>query len=143
MKDIQSQNLPNITVLYGNINVHIETIIQSLPTSMPISGISIFHPDPWFKARHAKRRVVTDAFVEKLGQLVPSGTPLYLQTDVLELFHVMIETVENTSATVDQRGFRRAPDRAFPIEFQESPTDREITVRAEQGHIYQCVFEKV
>ena len=148
MEEIEHKKLPNVMVLHGNINAHVQAIINSLPSSMPISGISIFHPDPWFKARHSKRRVVTDDFVHQLVQMIQPGTPLYIQTDVLELFQVMKETLLNSATThvnadtVHRHCFRPAPHLEFPIEFQKSPTDREIFVRAERGHIYQSIFEK-
>ena len=50
-----------------------------------IQGFTIFHPDPWWKKRHRKRRLVNKHFVKLLSNLlVPQGW-IYLQTDVDDL----------------------------------------------------------
>ena len=44
----------------------------------------VHFPDPWWKKRHAKRRVVSDAFLETLARLLAPGGELFVQTDVEE-----------------------------------------------------------
>ena len=44
-------------------------------------------PDPWWKARHRKRRVLSEPFLQQVGRvLVPDGR-LHVWTDVEEYFH--------------------------------------------------------
>ncbi len=57
-----------------------------------ISGFTVHHPDPWWKKRHRKRRLVKPELVATLAQLlVPSGW-VYLQTDVSDLGEDMKQT---------------------------------------------------
>jgi tRNA (guanine-N7-)-methyltransferase len=54
-----------------------------------ISAITIHHPDPWWKKRHHKRRLVQPAFVELLARLLRPGGFVFLQTDVPDLAEEM------------------------------------------------------
>ena len=51
-----------------------------------VSGIHIFFPDPWWKKRHHKRRVMTPAFVADCRRALRSGGLIDLATDVEETF---------------------------------------------------------
>ncbi|RHZ23513.1 hypothetical protein DYB37_002945 [Aphanomyces astaci] len=126
--------LPNAHVLHGNMNVHLDAIVASLTPDYTIGSVSIFHPDPWMKKRHVKRRVVNDAFVADLARVLPPSTPIFVQTDVRDLFEYMVETFQdhpdlyihdNTSQDTNAMGL---------------PTDRESVVVAECGDIYRTTF---
>ena len=65
--------LGNLHYLFGNIN----TALRS-PTAEPrasffppgvLQGVTIQFPDPWFKRRHQKRRVVQPQLVDDFGSL--------------------------------------------------------------------------
>jgi tRNA (guanine-N7-)-methyltransferase len=59
-----------------------------------VQGFSLLHPDPWWKKRHRKRRLVQPAWIEMLaGMLVPGGW-FYAQTDVPDLGAEIAEVVE-------------------------------------------------
>lgn len=47
----------------------------------------VHFPDPWWKKRHAKRKVVSESFLDTLARLIASGGELYVQTDVEERAH--------------------------------------------------------
>ncbi|MGE0787529.1 MAG: tRNA (guanosine(46)-N(7))-methyltransferase TrmB [Sandaracinaceae bacterium] len=42
----------------------------------------VHFPDPWWKKRHGKRKVLSDSFLDTLARLLRSGGELYIQTDV-------------------------------------------------------------
>lgn len=46
-----------------------------------ISQIDVYFPDPWPKARHAKRRLFNHAFLAKADELLVSGGKIVLVTD--------------------------------------------------------------
>lgn len=61
-----------------------------------VSAVHVYFPDPWWKKRHKKRRVVNPAFlVDVLRVLVPQGT-LHLWTDVEEYFQTSLELIRDT-----------------------------------------------
>ena len=51
-----------------------------------IETVFIFHPDPWFKKKHHKRRLVNKPFIKALMPLLVEGANVYILTDVEALF---------------------------------------------------------
>ena len=56
--------------------------------------VTILHPDPHFKSKHKKRRIVQKGLVEQLAREMHPGTRVYLQSDVEELTEDMREKFE-------------------------------------------------
>ncbi|OWY92197.1 TRNA (guanine-N(7)-)-methyltransferase, partial [Phytophthora megakarya] len=83
------------------------------------------------KKRHVKRRLVTEEFVEEMANHLPNGTPIYVQTDVEELFAYMVEIFEMSRFY----NFGVLHDNPLGI-----PTDREKFVFNEEGDIYRVKF---
>lgn len=60
-------------------------VAQDLPLLFApgsVGGFTIHHPDPWWKKRHRKRRLVRPELVRQLVELLEIGGWIYLQTDV-------------------------------------------------------------
>jgi len=51
-----------------------------------LAAIHVYFPDPWWKARHRKRRVLSDAFLLQAGRVLQRGGSLHVWTDVEEYF---------------------------------------------------------
>jgi tRNA (guanine-N7-)-methyltransferase len=49
-----------------------------------VRRIFLNFPDPWWKKRHQKRKVLDPALVEEAARLLERGGELFLQTDVGE-----------------------------------------------------------
>jgi tRNA (guanine-N7-)-methyltransferase len=71
----------NLHYVFGNINTSLATLLVSLPASK-LQRISIQYPDPCFKTKHAKRRVVQPALVNDIASYLPSGGEVFLQSDL-------------------------------------------------------------
>ncbi|OQS03125.1 tRNA (guanine-N(7)-)-methyltransferase [Thraustotheca clavata] len=134
LKRIRENNVCNMHVLHANMNLHIDPILSSLTTSHEISSVSIFHPDPWMKKRHLKRRLVNPAFAQALATHLKPSTPVYLQTDVLELFEYMVE-VFSDHAHIFSQDKTPALTNAMGL-----ATDREKYVVEHGGAIYRTAF---
>ena len=50
-----------------------------------LKAVTILFPDPWSRAKHAKRRVVTPGSVNMFAELIPSGGTVYCASDVKPL----------------------------------------------------------
>jgi tRNA (guanine-N7-)-methyltransferase len=46
--------------------------------------VYIHFPDPWWKKRHRKRLVITEALLDELARVIRAGGELFIQTDVSE-----------------------------------------------------------
>ncbi|MBZ0252123.1 MAG: tRNA (guanosine(46)-N7)-methyltransferase TrmB [Candidatus Methylomirabilis sp.] len=63
-------------------------VAQVIPDAS-VSAYHLYHPDPWPKKRHHKRRIVKPEFVADLARTLAPGGALRVQSDVRELFEEM------------------------------------------------------
>ena len=52
-----------------------------------IAAVHVYFPDPWWKARHRKRRVLSEPFLQQVGRVLVTDGRLHVWTDVEEYFH--------------------------------------------------------
>ncbi|OGI09890.1 MAG: tRNA (guanosine(46)-N7)-methyltransferase TrmB [Candidatus Margulisbacteria bacterium GWF2_35_9] len=87
---IDENKLENLQVLYGSSNTHIE----SFP-DQSISNIYVFFPDPWFKKKHHKRRIISQSFLDKIKTKLKLDNKILFQTDVKDLFSDIKTLIED------------------------------------------------
>ena len=58
-----------------------------------LDGVHIYFPDPWRKARHHKRRLISPFFVELLSPKLKTGGYLHCATDWENYAEQMIEVL--------------------------------------------------
>ncbi|NDC55006.1 MAG: tRNA (guanosine(46)-N7)-methyltransferase TrmB [Planctomycetia bacterium] len=71
-------------------------LVRGLLPDACLAAIHVYFPDPWWKARHRKRRVLSETFLRHAGRVVPAGGELHVWTDVEEYF---LESLDFTRAT--------------------------------------------
>jgi tRNA (guanine-N7-)-methyltransferase len=52
-----------------------------------VAAVHVYFPDPWWKKRHRKRRVMQDEFLRDVQRVLEPGGELHFWTDVEEYFH--------------------------------------------------------
>jgi tRNA (guanine-N7-)-methyltransferase len=102
--------------------------------------VTIQFPDPHFKARHAKRRVVTPELVTTLARFMPTGATVFLQSDVQTVldemrlqFREQFEHFEDSQESVEDY----VPENILGV-----PTEREISVLDKDLPVYRAVFKR-
>jgi len=79
-------------------------VTQDLPVLFAkgsIAGFTIHHPDPWWKKRHRKRRLIQPALVGQFASLlVPRGW-VFIQTDVPDLAAEIRQIFESNPGFVE------------------------------------------
>jgi tRNA (guanine-N7-)-methyltransferase len=65
-------------------------VISRLVRDESVRAYHLYFPDPWWKRRHEKRRVVQEELVSHLFRTLEPGGALYLATDVRDRFEAMI-----------------------------------------------------
>lgn len=74
----KQQNIDNLLVMHGDAR---EVISRMQPDGV-FDSVFIHFPDPWWKARHQKRKVVTDSVTNDVVRLLKPGGYYFVQTDV-------------------------------------------------------------
>ena len=78
LKLIETHGLTNVRVLEGDGRV----LLGEMLSAASVSEVRVFFPDPWPKARHAKRRLVTAVFADLVADRLVDGGLLHVATDV-------------------------------------------------------------
>ena len=136
--DRLAAGLANLHFLYANAGVSLPDWLALLPPGR-LELVSLQFPDPWFKTRHHKRRVLQPPLLRALAAALSPGARLFLQSDVLELIQPMVELVEEsgcfTRPAADPRPWR--PTNPLPV-----PTEREGHVLSQGLPVYRALFQR-
>ena len=131
-QDCQELGLTNLHFLFCNINMSLSSLFE--PRS--IQGATIQFPDPWFKRRHQKRRVVQPEFLNQLSDCLKDNGFLFIQSDVLEVASEMRDRIDANPAFI-----RSAASHAWlddnPLGV---PTEREQLTLSQGKPVYRCWF---
>jgi tRNA (guanine-N7-)-methyltransferase len=130
------QGLTNLYYAFANINVSLGSLLASLPP-LVCGRVSIQYPDPCFKTRHAKRRVVQPELVNTLAANLLPGTEIFLQSD---LEWVAQEMVDRFAANPI---FQRQDPHWLTENPLGIPTEREVSTLNRGLPVYRSIFHAV
>jgi tRNA (guanine-N7-)-methyltransferase len=128
--------LTNLHFIFCNINYSIEPILQSFPQKN-LKWVTIQFPDPWFKQRHNRRRVVQPELVDAIFQYLMDDGIVFLQSDVESVALEMAGHFQNHPGLTKQHLETWLADNPFPI-----PTEREIATYTKNQPVYRSLFKK-
>lgn len=97
------ENLP-VYAVFCQAQLHMPTIFAE----GSVEQIYVNFPDPWFKRRHAERRMVDDDLAEGIAYALKPGGALFVQTDIWDLALASLATFEP-----DERFTNRAGEWTF------------------------------
>ncbi|MCF7934252.1 MAG: tRNA (guanosine(46)-N7)-methyltransferase TrmB [Spirochaetia bacterium] len=89
LSEIERLGLKNLKILELDAVLALEQLISD----ESIDGFHIFFPDPWQKAKHHKRRLIQDPFVQLLTRKLKPGGYLYAVTDWESYAQQMLEVL--------------------------------------------------
>ena len=84
------EGLDNGHVIHADAKLAIPILFQ--PGTL--SAIYVLFPDPWWKRRHARRRLLDDGFFEMAHIFLKPGGCFVLKTDVLDYFEAVDEYLQ-------------------------------------------------
>ena len=88
---------------YKNIRIWADDVRDFLrQTKSKFEQIWVLHPDPWPKARHEKRRLLSAEFLNTLSKYLSDSGEIIIGTDHWEYFDWILEQIKKTnlSATI-------------------------------------------
>lgn len=135
LKRRDEAHLTNLHFLFCNANIALQTLMESWP-QVPLQRVSIQFPDPWFKKRHQKRRVVQPELVTTLATYLPAGGEVVLQSDVKDVAEAMCDRFSENPA------FQRTDSDWLPTSPFPAQTDRERVTLEQNLPVYRAVFIK-
>jgi len=83
-------------------------VVESIVADESIDAYHVYFPDPWWKKRHAKRRLFTPAFADAIARTLRRGGALYLVTDVETRYREMLDALATTALRLEP--WERSPD---------------------------------
>ena len=89
---LAAQRAANARIIHGDATY----LARSLLPDACLTAIHVYFPDPWWKARHRKRRVLSDLFLAHAGRVLIPGGHLHIWTDVEEYFHEALTAARGT-----------------------------------------------
>lgn len=126
--------LTNLHYIFTNANNSLESLLSSLPLGI-LQRVSIQFPDPWFKTRHAKRRVVQPELVNEVAKYLAVGGEVFLQSDVQFIAVEMCDRF-GENANFQQLGNTTwLAENPLPV-----PTEREIATHKKGEPVYRAIF---
>ena len=137
---MKSRDNKNLYFSFGNANNIFHHSNNKSITEF-ITSISFNFPDPWFKKKHHKRRVIQPELINLLSNSMKKGSLIFIKTDVRELFdHIELTISESIK-------FKKLAIK--DVQFNESfnpnriQTNREKYVIFNQLKIYESIYKKI
>ncbi|AFY56652.1 tRNA (guanine-N(7)-)-methyltransferase [Rivularia sp. PCC 7116] len=135
-KTCSELGLTNLHYIFCNANNSLKPILSSLPKGI-LQRVTIQFPDPWFKNRHAKRRVAQPELVTELADYLAPGGIVFLQSDVKFVEQEMCERFEE-NPNFQRQNKEWLVENPLPV-----ATERELFTLEKGEPVYRAVFTRV
>jgi tRNA (guanine-N7-)-methyltransferase len=131
---LAKRGLNNAVMVHGDAG----HVFRDVIPDGAVNAVHVYFPDPWWKKRHHKRRIMAGPFLREVERVLISGGRLHFWTDVKEYFELSLEAMaEHTHL-------------AGPLPVAESPavhhldfrTHFERRTRLAGEAVYRAEFEK-
>jgi tRNA (guanine-N7-)-methyltransferase len=129
------QNLKNLHYLFCNANFALGSLLRSLPEGV-LKRVSILFPDPWFKNKHQRRRVVQPELVDELSKFMVVGGEVFLYSDI------KIVAEEMRDRFLEHPQFQIQAQEWLPENALLVASEREIATLSRGESVYRTIFER-
>lgn len=137
VKMAEESKLRNVGFICCNANVDLETILSDVNKHSFSSFVSIQFPDPYWKAKQQKRRVVQKPLVDAIAKMTDERCAIFLQSDVKEVCQEMRERFRENDAFIDEY-----IDNWLDFNPTGSETEREIGAKENDLPVYRCLLAR-
>lgn len=124
----------NVTVLRGDAKKFLAEVVPSAR----LTAVHVYFPDPWWRNKHKKRRVLNEQTLHDIERVLLPGGQLHFWTDVLDYYeHICGQVMDLTSL----EGPRYVPQRSA-AHSMDYTTHFERRARTHGQPVYRAVFMK-
>jgi len=128
----KESGLGNLHYEFCNAMLWLDRLLKDIPDGR-LQTVTIQFPDPWFKKKHAKRRMVNEDLVRAVVDKLATGGSVFVQTDIEELAAEIFDYFSS-----DRRLARSdLSTNPFPVK-----TEREAAVETKGQLVYRAWLEK-
>lgn len=131
---VSEVGLSNLHYLFCNVNNSLQALFDSLGVGT-LQRVTIQFPDPWFKKRQAKRRVVQPELVDTLATYLADGGVVFMQSDIEAVAVEMCARFDAHPAFHKQGTDTWLATNPLPV-----PTEREISTLSRGEPVYRALF---
>ena len=137
---LREKEIKNLYFVFGNAH----NILNDAKNNFifkNVKSISLYFPDPWFKKRHYKRRIIQTEFINILSNSLQKGSFIFIKTDVKDLFDHMDSTISSNFnfKTIDKKDFNYSES----FNPNKVKTNREKYVMVNELNIFEKVYIKI
>ena len=113
-------------------------LFDELLSDEALAAVHVYFPDPWWKKRHRKRRVMRASFVRDVERALQPGGILHFWTDVEEYFHTTLDVLAAETQLEGAGEVAEAP----PEHDMDYRTHFERRMRLHDEPVYRAEFRK-
>ena len=137
---LKEKEIKNLYFVFGNA-YNIMDNVQSKFIIKNVQSISFNFPDPWFKKKHHKRRVIQPEFINIISNSMQKGSLIFIKTDVKDLFDYMDRTI------LSNLNFNKIDKKDFNFSESFNPnkiqTNREKYTILNELDIFESIYIKI
>ncbi|HEY9611982.1 tRNA (guanosine(46)-N7)-methyltransferase TrmB [Allocoleopsis sp.] len=131
---VSELGLSNLHYLFCNVNNSLKPLLETFRVGT-LQRVTIQFPDPWFKKRQVKRRVVQPELIDTLAAYLIDGGEVFLQSDVEAVAVQMCDRFEAHPAFQKQGAETWLATNPLPV-----PTEREVSTLSHGEPVYRALF---
>ena len=113
-------------------------VFQELIPDGSLAAVHVYFPDPWWKKRHRRRRVMRESFLRNIERTLRPGGSLHFWTDVEEYFQTSLALLASQTTLLGPLPVPETPaehDMAYRTHFERR-------VRLASETVYRAEFRK-
>lgn len=102
------------------------------------AAVHVYFPDPWWKHRHLRRRIMNERFVRDIQRVLQADGRLHFWTDVPEYFQAALETIARATTLAGPL----APEECSSAYGPEARTHFERRMRQHEVDVHRAEFRR-
>lgn len=131
---LQKSGLANVCMLRGDA----QKFLKDAVPSNCVNRVHVYFPDPWWRNKHKKRRVLNDQAIFDIERILQADGQLHFWTDVLDYYELICSQIMDTTQL---QGPRFVAEKAAQHSMDYT-THFERRARLNGQPIYRAMFEK-